>query len=121
VIEALAQGVAENWPGESYGQEQGQMARIGLLKVLVECREISASKRVSQIMNLRDKYLAHSSETGDSKRLVRASILVTCVSSTGECVTALPIALTPTSDSPTANLIKRMVLSFSITGSQPFE
>src|SRR4029077_14592640 len=51
------------------------------------------------------------SETEDSKRLVRASCAVTCVSSAGECARAPPITLTATTDIPIANLINRMVIS----------
>jgi hypothetical protein len=51
------------------------------------------------------------SETGDSKRLVRAPGAVAYVSSAGDSARALPITLTATTDIPIANLINRMVIS----------
>jgi hypothetical protein len=76
---------------QNFGQRQAQMARIGLRKAVTDAQLILGSPRLSSIMNLRDKHLAHSlSQTfrerktgsiapmqyGDERDVLNASLLI---------------------------------------------
>jgi AbiU2 len=85
-IEALAQETAAHWKGqvsgvlnpsddeelnalerdavrrsnEEFGEQQAQLARKELREVIANCRSILSAPKLTSMMNLRDKYLAHS-------------------------------------------------------------
>jgi hypothetical protein len=74
VIESLAQGISAFWKGHEggvpafagaqsralFGEGQAQKARHELPKVIAAGRETMASPKLTSIMNLRHKHLAHS-------------------------------------------------------------
>jgi hypothetical protein len=78
VIDSLAEGISAFWRGHQggapasawpqssamFGEEQAKKARHELPKVIADGRKIMASPKLTSIMTLRDKHLAHSlSET----------------------------------------------------------
>ena len=89
LIEILAQETEANWKGQEFGVQQAQRAREGLRDAVDKSRAILAGPKLASIMNLRDKYLAHSlTETrrerkngsidpmkyGDERQLLDASL-----------------------------------------------
>jgi hypothetical protein len=60
VIEALAQETGANWKGEEFGEQQAQRAREELRAAVEDSRAILAGSKLESMMNLRNKYLAHS-------------------------------------------------------------
>jgi|ERR1700723_2347564 len=89
LIEILAQETEANWKGQEFGVQQAQRARERLRDAVDKSRAILAGPKLASIMNLRDKYLAHSlTETrrerkngsidpmkyGDERQLLNASL-----------------------------------------------
>jgi len=89
LIEILAQETGANWKGQEFGEQQAQRAREGLREAVDTSRTILGGPKLASIMNLRDKYLAHSlTETrrerkngsiapmkyGDERQLLDASL-----------------------------------------------
>jgi AbiU2 len=59
VIEALAQETLEHH-NEEFAQQDAQRAREGLRRAIADARTILSSRKLSSVMNLRHKHLAHS-------------------------------------------------------------
>lgn len=60
IIEALAEETRSHHALEQFGEEQAERVRTELNAAIKVARAISKSERLSSVMNIRDKHLAHS-------------------------------------------------------------